>query len=322
MQVLVIGGTGTLGRQIAKTAVDAGYQVRCMVRTPRKAAFLQEWGCEIVQGDLLDPESLEYALQGVDSLIDSATTRPEDPKSVYETDWEGKLNLYRACDRIGVKRVIFMSLFAAEQHRNVPLMDIKYCTERLLSDSSLDYTILQGVAFMQGLISQYAIPVLESQNVWISATPAEIAYMNTQDMARFVVAALERPQTIRKSFPVVGPRAWKAEEVVELCEKACGKAKSSKVLKVSPFLLSTGKALVSFFQDSLNVLDRLAFSEVTGGGAILDAPMEKSYEAFGLDPAKTSTLDAYLREYYSIIMKRMRELDIDVDKEEKKRVPF
>ena len=88
MQVLVIGGTGTLGRQIAKTAIDAGHQVRCMVRTPRKAAFLQEWGCEIVQGDLLSTESLDYSLQGVDAVIDAATSRPEDSKTVYETDWE------------------------------------------------------------------------------------------------------------------------------------------------------------------------------------------------------------------------------------------
>ena len=50
--------------------------------------------------------------------------------------------------------------------------------------------------------------------------------------------------------------------------------------------------------------------------------MQEVYEAFDLDPAETSTLDAYLREYYSIIMKRMRELDIDVEKEEKRRVPF
>ena len=322
MQVLVIGGTGTLGRQIAKTAIDAGHQVRCMVRTPRKASFLQEWGCEMVQGDLLDPETIDYALQGIDSVIDTATSRPDDPKSVYETDWEGKLNLYRACDRLGVKRVVFLSLLTAEKHRNVPLMDIKYCTERLLADSTLDYTILQGVAFMQGLVSQYAIPVLESQNVWISATPAEIAYMNTQDVARFAVTALSRPETIRKSFPVVGPKAWKAQEVIELCEKICRKSKPSKVLEVSPFLIGTGKALVSFFAESLNVFERLAFSEVTGSGASLDAPMKETYEAFGLDPSSTSTLDEYLREYYSMIMKRMRELDIDVEKEEKRRVPF
>ena len=109
MQVLIIGGTGTLGRQIVKTAIDAGYQVRCMARTPRKAAFLQEWGCEIIQGDLLEPESLEYALQGIDVVIDSATSRPEDPKSVYQTDWEGKLNLFNASSG----EIVFISFSAS-----------------------------------------------------------------------------------------------------------------------------------------------------------------------------------------------------------------
>ena len=316
----MVGGTGTLGRQIAKGAIDAGHQVRCMVRTPRKASFLQEWGCEITQGDLLDPESLDYSLDGVDALIDSSTSRPEDPKSVYETDWQGKLNLFSACEKNGVKRVIFLSLLLAEQYRQVPLMDIKFCTEELLKKSSLDFTILKGAAFMQGLISQYAIPVLESQNVWLSASPSEIAYMNTQDVARFVIAALNRPQTIRKSFPVVGPKAWKAEEILEFCQKSCGK--SAKILKVSPFLIGVAQTLVSFFEPTVAVAERLSFAEVTGGGARLDAPMDDSYSAFDLDPSETTKLEDYIREYYSIITKRMRELDVDIDKEEKRRNPF
>ena len=39
MQVLVVGGTGTLGRQVARRALDAGHQVRCMVRTPARLLF-------------------------------------------------------------------------------------------------------------------------------------------------------------------------------------------------------------------------------------------------------------------------------------------
>ncbi|MFO7630442.1 MAG: NAD(P)H-binding protein, partial [Prochlorococcaceae cyanobacterium] len=187
MKVLVVGGTGTLGRQIARRALDAGHQVRCMVRSPRKAAFLQEWGCELTRGDLLEPESLDYALEGQEAVIDAATARATDNASVYDIDWQGKLNLLAACRKSGLRRFIFLSLLNAERHRSVPLMDIKYCFEQQLIASDFDYTILRGVAFMQGLISQCAIPVLESQTVWVSGTPTPIAYMNTQDVARFAV---------------------------------------------------------------------------------------------------------------------------------------
>ncbi len=319
-QVLVIGGTGTLGRQIAKRSIDSGYEVRCMVRSPRKASFLQEWGCELTQGNLLNPEDLEFSLEGVDAVIDAATSRPDDPKSVYETDWEGKLNLYRACEKLGVKRVIFLSLLAADQYRSVPLMDIKHCTEQLLSESNLDYTILQGAAFMQGVLGQFAIPVLDSQTVWISGSPSEIAYMNTQDVARFAVSALQSEQTIRKSFPVVGPKAWNADELVKLCEKFSGK--SAKVLRVSPFLIRIAQSLVSFFEPTVNVAERLSFAEVVGGGACLDAQMEDSYKAFGLDPSDTTTMESYIREYYDVILKRLKEMEADLDKDAKKKLPF
>ena len=320
MQVLVVGGTGTLGRQIARRAIDAGHQVRCMVRKPRKGAFLQEWGCELTCGDLLDPETIDYALDGVDAVIDAATSRPDDSASVYTTDWDGKLNLLRACETAGVKRYVFLSLLAAEKHLNVPLMDIKFCTERLLADSSFDYTILQGVAFMQGLIGQIAIPVLENQTVWVSETPTAVAYMNTQDVARFAVAALERPETIRRSFPVVGPKAWTSEEIVQFCEKSS--SKTAKVIRVSPFLIGVSQRVVSFFEQSVNMAERLAFAEVTGGGIALDAPMDDTYSCFGLDPSETTPLESYISEYYDTILKRLREMEADLDEESRKKLPF
>ena len=320
MQVLVVGGTGTLGRQIARNALDAGHQVRCMVRTPRKASFLQEWGCELTRGDLLEPDSLDYALEGVDAVIDAATSRPTDPHSVYVTDWDGKLNLLRACERAGVSRFIFVSLLGAHRHRDVPLMDIKACTENLLESSDLDYTILQGAAFMQGVISQFAIPVLESQTVWVSGSPTAIAYMNTQDMARFAVSALERPETIRSSYPVVGPKAWNTGELVQLCERFSGK--TARVFRVQALLIRLMQGIASFFEPAVNVAERLAFAEVTGGGQELNAPMDTSYAAFGLDPEETTSMEAYIREYYDTILKRLREMEADLDKDAKKKLPF
>ncbi|MEB3263626.1 MAG: NAD(P)H-binding protein [Synechococcus sp.] len=320
MQVLVVGGTGTLGRQIARRALDAGHQVRCMVRSPRKAAFLQEWGCELTRGDLLEPDSLDYALEGQEAVIDAATARASDPGSAYDIDWSGKQNLFAACSRAGVKRLVFHSLLDAERHRGVPLMDIKACTEQWLEASDFDYTILRGVAFMQGLISQFAIPVLEGQTVWVSGIPTPIAYMNTQDVARFSVAALEHPETVRRAFPVVGPRAWTTGEITQLCERSCGK--DARVFRVPPVLLQLMQGVASFFEASLNVAERLAFAEVTGGGRALDAPMEESYAAFGLEEAETTRLEDYLKEYYDTILKRLREMEADLDKDAKKKLPF
>ncbi len=320
MQVLVIGGTGTLGRQIARRALDAGHQVRCMVRSPRKAAFLQEWGCELTRGDLLEPASLDYALEGQEAVIDAATTRPTDEASIYDIDWQGKLNLLNACEKAAVKRFIFVSLLDAEKHRSVPLMDIKYCTEQLLLSSDFDYTILRCVAFMQGVIGQFAIPVLESQTVWVSGTPTPIAYMNTQDVARFAVAALERPETSRQALPVVGPRAWTTSEVTQLCEKFSGK--TARIFRVQPVLIGLMRGVANFFEAGLNVGERLAFDAVTGGGVTLSAPMEASYAAFGLDPGETTGLEAYLQEYYATILRRLREMEADLDKDAKKKLPF
>ena len=320
MRVLVVGGTGTLGRQVARRALDAGHQVRCMVRSPRKASFLQEWGCELTRGDLLEPDSLVYALEGQEAVIDAVTARATDSASSYDIDWGGKQNLFSACKGAELKRLVFVSLLDAHQHREVPLMNIKACSEDWLMASDLDYTILRGVAFMQGVISQFAIPVLESQTVWVSGAPTPIAYMNTQDMARFAVAAIDHAETVRQAFPVVGPRAWTTSEITQLCERFTGK--EARVFRVPPALLGLMRSVTGFFEASLNVAERLAFDAVTGGGQALDAPMEASYAAFGLDPAETTGLEAYLKEYYDTILKRLREMEKDLDKEAKKKLPF
>ncbi len=320
MKILLVGATGTLGRQIAKQAIEDGHEVRCFVRNPRKASFLQEWGCELTKGNLLNSSDIEYALQDIEAVIDAATSRPDDTKSIYDTDWNGKLNLFNACETLKVKRVIFLSILLTEKFRNVPLMDIKYCTEKLLEKSDLNYTIFNCAAFMQGVISQFAIPILDSQAVWMSGTPTKIAYMNTQDMAKVIVSSLDNLGTYRISLPLVGPKALDSNEVISICERFSDK--KAKVFRVSPFLISLTQKAVSFFQDSLNVAERLAFAEVTSSGESLDADMTKTYEILDIKKEDMTSLESYLKDYYQQILKRLREMEADLNIEEKKRLPF
>lgn len=238
-------------------------------------------------------------------------------------DWDGKVSLIQAAVKAGVERFVFCSILGAENFPNVPLMEIKRCTEIFLAESGLNYTILKPCGFLQGLIGQYAIPVLDNQAVWITGDSSPIAYMDTQDVAKFAVRAIEIPETQNKSFPVVGTRAWGGYEIIRLCERLSGK--DAKIATLPLGFLRGVRRVVRFFQWGWNVADRLSFTEVLATGKALDAPMDEVYEIFGLDPKETTTLESYLQEYFGRIMKKLKEIDFEKNKAKKaskKRTPF
>ena len=318
MNILIVGATGTLGRQVARRALDEGYKVRCLVRSPKKAAFLKEWGAELAPGNLCQPQSVQSALEGVDAVIDAATAKATDNLSMKQVDWDGKVALIQAAKAAGVKRYIFFSILDAEKYSNVPLMEIKRCTELFLSEAGMNYTILRLSGFMQGLIGQYGIPILENQAIWVTGESSPIAYMDTQDIAKFAVRALSVPATEKQTFPVVGSRAWSAEEIISLCERLTGK--QAKITRMPLNLLRIMRSVSRFFQWGWNVADRLAFAEVLATGVPLTAPMDEVYQTFELDPQETTTLESYFQDYFGRMLKKLKELDYEKTKAKKKSV--
>lgn len=316
MKVLIVGATGTLGRQVARRALDEGLEVCCLVRSPKKAAFLKEWGVRLVIGDLRHPETLPPALEGVTVVIDAATTRPTDSVSIKQVDWEGKVALIQAAVAAGVERYVFFSIMGADKHPTVPLMEIKRCTELFLAESGLNYTVLRPCGFFQGLISQYAIPILEKQSVWVMGEASPIAYMDTQDVAKFAIMALSRSQTERQTFELAGTRAWGPYEIIRLCERLSDR--EAKIARMPIGLLQAVRRMARFFEWSWNLSDRLAFAEVLGTGEPLTASMTEVYPAFGLDPAQTVTLESYMQDYFGRILKKLKELDYEKSKKQSK----
>jgi hypothetical protein len=115
--ILVVGATGTLGRQVVRRALDEGYDVRCLVRSrPAPADFLRDWGATVFNGDLNKPETLPGALVGIHTVIDCATGRPEEPiRRVSSKQSLNSPSLYCFCLFVhGVSKMVSQRLMIAE----------------------------------------------------------------------------------------------------------------------------------------------------------------------------------------------------------------
>jgi uncharacterized protein YbjT (DUF2867 family) len=314
MSLLIIGGTGTLGRQVVLQALTKGYPVRCMVRNFRKANFLKEWGVELVYGDLTRPETIPPCLKGITAVIDASTSRADELDSLKKVDWDGKLCLIESAKAANIKRFIFFSTQNVEQFENIPLMKLKSGIEIKLKNSGIPYTIFRLTGFYQGLIEQYAIPILENLPIWVTDENTNIAYMDTQDIARFCLRSLQIPQTANETYFLSGLRGWVSSEIINLCEQLAGQ--KAKVQQVPLFALKLVSGFFGFFEWGQNISDRLAFVEILNTENNFSKSTFELYKMFKIDPSEIIQLDDYFLEYFIILLKRLRDINFeDVQKQ-------
>lgn len=314
MSLLIIGGTGTLGRQIVLQALTKGYQVRCLVRNFRKASFLKEWGVELVYGDLNRPETIPPCFKGITAVIDASTSRANELDSLKKVDWEGKLSLIEAAKIAKVKRFIFFSAQNVENFQNIPLMKVKGGIETKLKESGIPYTIFKLTGFYQGLIEQYAIPILENLPIWVTNENTYISYMDTQDIAKFCIRSLQIPQTVNQTFFLSGSKGWVSSEIINLCEQLAGQ--EAKIQKVPLFILKLVSRFFGFFEWGQNISDRLAFAEILNSENNFSKSTFDLYKTFKVDPSEIIQLDDYFLEYFIRLLKRLRDINFeDVQKQ-------
>src|SRR3982751_6907874 len=97
MTILVTGATGNVGREVVEQLVKRGANVRALVRDPAKANFPA--GVEVVQGDLLDVDSLRSAFSGVSTLfLLNAVVAAEYTQALIA------LNIAR---EVGIERIVY-----------------------------------------------------------------------------------------------------------------------------------------------------------------------------------------------------------------------
>ncbi|KAL0383863.1 UNVERIFIED_CONTAM: protein high chlorophyll fluorescence phenotype, chloroplastic [Sesamum radiatum] len=278
--ILVVGATGTLGRQIVRRALDEGYDVRCLVRPrPAPADFLRDWGATVVNADLSKPETIPATLVGVHTVIDCATGRPEEPIKTVRILASCRLGRkscsYTMCKGHGNPKFVFFSIHNCDKHPEVPLMEIKYCTEKFLRDSGLNHIVIRLCGFMQ-------------------------------DIARLTFIALRNENISGKLLTFAGPRAWTTQEVITLCERLAGQDANVTTVPVS--VLRFTRQLTRLFEWTSDVADRLAFSEVLTSDTVFSVPMAETYNLLGVDAKDISSLEKYLQDYFTNILKKLKDI--------------
>lgn len=138
MTILVTGATGTIGRQVVEQLTKRGADLRALVRDPAKANFPA--GVSVVQGNLLDIDSLREAFAGVSTLfLLNAVTPDEFTQALIS------LNVAREAR---VERVVYLSVIHSDLYVNVPHFAGKFGVERMIEQMGFNATILRPAYFM------------------------------------------------------------------------------------------------------------------------------------------------------------------------------
>jgi len=140
MRILVTGGTGNVGGAVVMELLKRGTEVRVLARKQPEAGKLSA-GVEVAIGDLLDPVSVEQAMQGVDKLFLL--------NAVVTDELTQALIAYGIARRVGLKHVTYLSVFKVDQFRDVPHFASKLAVEGALREFGVPYTILRPGYYIQ-----------------------------------------------------------------------------------------------------------------------------------------------------------------------------
>jgi NADH dehydrogenase len=210
--IAVVGGTGFLGRHVCAALQAAGRDVRVLSRRT---------GC--------DGRTLETgALRGCEAVVNLAGIKLEQGAQTFQAVHVDLVaRLLDAMKAAGIRRLVHVSVVVARADPRLPYHDTKWKGEELVRSSGLDATILRpGVIYGVGddLLAHLSL-MLRIAPIFPIVNDGRSPMMPVQagDVARGVVAAIDRPETAGKTVDLVGPERLALRDVVGRVAEAAGR---------------------------------------------------------------------------------------------------
>jgi uncharacterized protein YbjT (DUF2867 family) len=224
MHVLVAGATGFVGSHLVPELVDAGHDVRALVRDA--SSYDPPDGVEVAEGDLLEEGSLVGVFDDVDAayyLVHSMGTGGD----FAERDRRAANNFAAAADAADVSRVVYLGGLGETGEDLSAHLASRREVEAVLADAAFDLTTLRAAVIVgsgsAGFDVVYQLidrlPVMVTPK-WVRTPCQPIA---VTDIVSYLVGVLDHPESAGETYEVGGPEVLSYETMLERTAALAGK---------------------------------------------------------------------------------------------------
>ncbi len=218
--IIVFGATGMQGRQQPKELLENGYKVRVV---SRQAELLDDpafAGAEKVIANYDDPASIDAALKGVNAVFYQAQSMGDVERVNRQTE-----TVRKAAEKAGVELIIVnSSMWAPDEPCGQYNFDGVLSMEETMRAGPIPVIVFRPTLFMSNLHGDWVKGNLRKGLYRYCHKPdLEADWICLEDVAKFMVAALKKPELAGRKIPIGGPQRLKTLEVVDIIGEAMGK---------------------------------------------------------------------------------------------------
>lgn len=224
--ILVLGGTGFVGRHVCESLQRAGHRTTVPTRVLKNAAAVQHLpGLTVQVADVHQPDQLNRLVAGHDIVINLVAILHGNERAFRKVHVDLPESLAAACAAAGVRRVIHVSALGAAADAPSLYLRSKAEGEAVLEAADLDLTVLRpSVIFGAGdrflnlfARMQQVLPLVPLAGARVRFQPVWV-----QDVAQAIVHAVAHPDTIDQTLEATGPDVFTLAQLVRLAGEAVG----------------------------------------------------------------------------------------------------